>query len=50
MVLLSAHCKLCNTSADVAPTGADDVAVSDVEAAGAWVVVVVLETVWVAIM
>jgi len=49
-VLLSARCRLCNTSADVAPTGAEDITVPDVEAAGAWVVVVVLETIWVAIV
>jgi len=45
MVLLSAHCRLCSTSADVAPVGADCVVVPNVEAAGAWVVVVVLEIV-----
>jgi len=41
-VLLSALCRLCSTSADVAPIGAGCVVVPDVEAAGAWVVVVVV--------
>jgi len=40
-VLLSALCRLCNTSADVAPVGVDCAVVPDVEAAVGWVVVVV---------
>jgi len=36
------YCRLCSTSADVAPVGAGCVVVPDVEAAGAWVVVVVV--------
>src|SRR5712671_1153055 len=40
-VLLSALCKLCNTSAEVAPVGADCVVVPDVVAAVVWVVVAV---------
>jgi len=42
IVLLSARCRLCSTSADMAPVGAGCVVVPDVEAASAWVVVVVV--------